>query len=827
VDNPDPSVVGQTVTVQYNVSVNAPGGGTPTGNVTVSDGTVSCTGTVAAGQCSLTFTSAGAKSLSATYAGDANYNASPASASAAHTVDAANTTTAITSDTPDPSNVGQSVTVNYSVTAGSPGAGTPTGNVTVSDGVDSCTGTVSAGTCNVTLTTPGARTLTATYAGDSNFNGGTSAGEPHTVNSFATTTTIASDTPDPSVIGQAVTVQYVVAPAQGGGTPTGNVTVSDGTVSCTGTVAAGQCSLTFTSTGAKSLTATYAGDSTFTGSTSAAESHTVNRADTVTTITSDTPDPSAGGQGVSVHFTVTVSSPGAGTPTGNVTVSDGVNSCTGTVASGQCSIALTTNGARTLTATYAGDSNFNGSTSAGEPHTVDAIAPGVTINQAAGQADATNSSPIHFTAVFTEPVTGFTSTDVTLSGTAGATTAVVTETAPNNGTTYDIAASGMTTNGTVIASIPANAAADAVGNGSTASTSTDNTVTFVTDSTPPDTTITAHPVDPTSSTSASFSFTGSDDQTPSAALTFECKLDGGAFAACTSPKTYSGLSLGSHTFAVRATDAAGNVDASPDSFTWQIHAATSLLYNGVQIVNVGTPFQPAAKLSSTVTACAASQQISFTLDRNPVSGATGPYLLGTAITDGSGQATVSPAVASGAWLEGVYDLTASFAGTASCDQSSDEATLTVASPGTAANGGGWYTLSGSGRVNFGFTVRKVDDKCTSNCAYKGQLLLVNNGKWRLKGDLTAYSKTATGQGAASGTGDLYWWDATLNGGLGDWALAQSGVSYTISFYDSGKNGKASTDAFGIKTVYAPVSPQPASLPNSAPQVLKGGDIRVS
>jgi Ca2+-binding RTX toxin-like protein len=67
---------------------------------------------------------------------------------------------------------------------------------------------------------------------------------------------------------------------------------------------------------------------------------------------------------------VAVDAPGAGTATGNVTVSDGVDSCTGTVAAGTCSIILTTVGARTLTATYAGDSSFNGSTSAAEPHTV-------------------------------------------------------------------------------------------------------------------------------------------------------------------------------------------------------------------------------------------------------------------------------------------------------------------------------------------------------------------------------------------------------------------------------------------------------------------------
>jgi VCBS repeat-containing protein len=114
----------------------------------------------------------------------------------------------------------------------------------------------------------------------------------------------------------------------------------------------------------------------------------------------------------------------------------------------------------------------------------DTTAPSVTINQASGQADPTTDSPIHFTAVFSEPVTDFTDSDVILSGTAGATTADVTESAPNDGTTYDVAVSGMTPDGTVIASIPANAAKDIALNGNTASTSTDNIVTF-TDNSPP------------------------------------------------------------------------------------------------------------------------------------------------------------------------------------------------------------------------------------------------------------------------------------------------------------------------------------------------------
>jgi uncharacterized protein len=106
--------------------------------------------------------------------------------------------------------------------------------------------------------------------------------------------------------------------------------------------------------------------------------------------------------------------------------------------------------------------------------TIDATAPSVTINQAAGQADPTGNSPINFTVLFSEAVTGFTNADVSLSGTAGATTAIVT----GGPTTYNVAVSGMTANGTVTASIPANAATDSVGNGNTASTSTDNSVTF-------------------------------------------------------------------------------------------------------------------------------------------------------------------------------------------------------------------------------------------------------------------------------------------------------------------------------------------------------------
>ena len=92
-------------------------------------------------------------------------------------------------------------------------------------------------------------------------------------------------------------------------------------------------------------------------------------------------------------------------------------------------------------------------------------APTVTINQASGQVEPTSASPIHFTTVFNQTVTGFATGDVTIGGTAGATTGTVTEIAPNDGTTYDVAVSGMTQDGTVSASIPAGVAFNASNQG--------------------------------------------------------------------------------------------------------------------------------------------------------------------------------------------------------------------------------------------------------------------------------------------------------------------------------------------------------------------------
>jgi hypothetical protein len=107
------------------------------------------------------------------------------------------TITTITSDTPDPSAISQTVSVGVTVT----GSGTtPTGSVMVTGADTTCTITLAAGSgsCNVIFSTAGARVLTATYSGDSNYSGSSDT-DAHTVTSgsgsFASTTTITADVP--------------------------------------------------------------------------------------------------------------------------------------------------------------------------------------------------------------------------------------------------------------------------------------------------------------------------------------------------------------------------------------------------------------------------------------------------------------------------------------------------------------------------------------------------------------------------------------------------------------------------------------------------------
>jgi hypothetical protein len=85
-----------------------------------------------------------------------------------------------------------------------------------------------------------------------------------------------------------------------------------------------------------------------------------------------------------------------------------------------------------------------------------------------------------------------------------------------------------------------------------------------TDCTPPDTQLLKGPKEKTKKKIATFEFNSTEPGS-----TFECSLDGAAFAACASPDTLK-VKKGKHTFAVRSTDAAGNADTSPASDDWKV-----------------------------------------------------------------------------------------------------------------------------------------------------------------------------------------------------------------------------------------------------------------
>ncbi len=86
------------------------------------------------------------------------------------------------------------------------------------------------------------------------------------------------------------------------------------------------------------------------------------------------------------------------------------------------------------------------------------------------------------------------------------------------------------------------------------------------DLTPPETTITGKPPNPSTTPSATFEFTADE-----AGCGFDCTLDGTPYPDCTSPKAFSNLKNGTHVFQVRAKDPAGNYDSSPDSYLWVVN----------------------------------------------------------------------------------------------------------------------------------------------------------------------------------------------------------------------------------------------------------------
>jgi hypothetical protein len=186
-----------------------------------------------------------------------------------------------------------------------------------------------------------------------------------------------------------------------------------------------------------------------------------------------------------IHFTVVFGEPVTGFSSGDVSLAGStaagaaVDSVSGSGTSYTISVkGMTSNGtvAASIVAGAAQDAAGNANLASNTSSVLfDMLAPTVTINRAADQADPAMASAIRFTVVFSEAVNGFTGADVVLGGSAGASTATVGSASPD-GTTYTVTVSGMTRPGTVMAQVSGGAAMDLAGNLGQASTSTDNLV---------------------------------------------------------------------------------------------------------------------------------------------------------------------------------------------------------------------------------------------------------------------------------------------------------------------------------------------------------------
>jgi hypothetical protein len=247
-------------------------------------------------------------------------------------------------------------------------SGPPTGSVTFKNGsAILVTEPLSGGQATFSTTTLplGSNSITAVYAGNSNFAASTSAPDNQVVRA-ATTTTVSSSL-NPSIYGQAVTFTATVTSSLGAPPNGETVTFLKGTTTL-GTAAFSGGSAKFTSStlpaGAYRVKAVYGGDANLANSTSKPVIQTVNKATTTTSLTSSQ-NPSSFGQAVT--FTAQVVSPQySGTVSGQVTFKNGTTAlATVTLSSGVAKY-TTKNlpvGTNPITGVYNGNPSFVASTS--------------------------------------------------------------------------------------------------------------------------------------------------------------------------------------------------------------------------------------------------------------------------------------------------------------------------------------------------------------------------------------------------------------------------------------------------------------------------------
>jgi ELWxxDGT repeat protein len=374
---PGASVFGQAVNFLAVVTPAVPAAGTPTGTVDFKDGSTDLTPggiTLTGGRAtfSMAALSVGSHTITASYSGDSNFKVS--SVSSIQAVSKAATATTLTSSV-NPAVSGQTVVFRATVRAVAPGTGIPAGTVDFKDGATDLTPggvTLSAGEATFSTTTlaVGSHTITALYSGASRYTASqvNDAAAPEVV-SKAGSHTVLTASPNPAVFGQVVFFTMLVRSGPlGSGTPTGTVTFLDGTKTIGSMTLNSAGRATFTtaalSRGNHAINANYSGNGNFLASTYTNFGEPVLQDATTTTVTASA-NPAVVGTTITFTASVQANAPGAGTPTGTVTFKDNTTVLGTATLNGAGKASFSTStlavGTHAISASYAGDTNFQSS----------------------------------------------------------------------------------------------------------------------------------------------------------------------------------------------------------------------------------------------------------------------------------------------------------------------------------------------------------------------------------------------------------------------------------------------------------------------------------
>jgi large repetitive protein len=403
--SPNPATYNQQVVLSASVTT---GTGTIGGNITFKDGsttlgqvTVTASGQTASATFTTSTLAVGAHNLTAVYGGDGVHGTSTSS-TYAETVKQPTTTVVISSE--NPSVFGDSVNFTATITPAADGGTAPTGTVIFYDGstvLGSQTMTGNTATITISSVAVGAHSIKASYGGDAQNAASISTVMTQTVNPTASLAVVISNN-NPSIATKPVT--FTVTVTGSAGSPTGNVTIKDGTTilgSVLSLAGAGITSYTTSAlaVGTHAITANYAGDANNAATISTALSQVVNQA-TTSTVVGASANPVTAGK--SVNLTATVTGNG-GTPGGTVKFFSQGNLIGSTTLNGSGIATLATTslavGSDGITATYVGDANDAGSTSAS--YSISVVEATSSMNIVSSLNPATAVKNVTFTATVT------------------------------------------------------------------------------------------------------------------------------------------------------------------------------------------------------------------------------------------------------------------------------------------------------------------------------------------------------------------------------------------------------------------------------------------